>query len=89
MVKRAGSHPPVAQIQNKKIKTTMTNKYFLFPALALALAACSQSDEPGAFSEPKAASFSAQIGQPVSRAAGTEWAAGDAIGISGVSGTKT
>lgn len=52
------------------------------------LTACS-SDEPGQLSDPALASFSAQIGQAVSRAAGTEWAAGDAIGISGVSGAKT
>ena len=67
----------------------MTKKYILFPAIALALASCSQNDEPGTLSEPNAATFSAQIGQTVSRAAGTQWAAGDAIGISGVSGTKT
>lgn len=67
----------------------MTNKYFLFPAIALALASCSQTDEPGTLSEPKAASFSAQIGEAASRAAGTQWGAGDAIGISGVSGSKT
>lgn len=67
----------------------MTNKYFLFPAIAFALASCSQTDEPGTLSEPKAASFSAQIGTTASRAAGTSWETGDAIGISGVSGTKT
>lgn len=52
------------------------------------LTACS-SDEPGQLSQPATAAFSAQIGKTVSRAAGTEWDAGDAIGISGVSGTKT
>ena len=52
------------------------------------LTACS-SDEPGQHGADRAASFSAQIGQTVSRAAGTEWAVDDAIGISGVSGAKT
>lgn len=36
--------------------------------------------------EPRAASVTAQIGDGASRAAGTDWAAGDAIGVSGVSG---
>lgn len=66
----------------------MTNKYYLIPTVALMLASCSQTDEPGTVSEPKAASFSAQIGNTASRAAGTEWSVGDAIGIFGVSGTK-
>lgn len=52
------------------------------------LAACS-SDEPGQLPQPARAAFSAQIGKTMSRAAGTEWGAGDAIGISGVSGAKT
>lgn len=68
---------------------TMKNNYFLFPALALALASCSQTDEPGQLTEHSPASFTAQIGQTVSRAAGTDWFAGDAIGISGISGSKT
>lgn len=67
----------------------MANKYFLIPVIALTLASCSQSDEPGQLSEPKQASFSAQIGQTSSRAADTQWTAADAIGISGVSGSKT
>lgn len=67
----------------------MKNNYFLFPALALALASCSQTDEPGQLTEHSPASFTAQIGQTVSRAAGTDWFAGDAIGISGISGSKT
>lgn len=54
----------------------------------MALASCSQTDEPGMLSEPKQADFFAQIGETNSRAAGTEWDSGDAIGISGVSGTK-
>ncbi len=66
----------------------MTKKYFLLPAIALALVSCSQTDEPGVLTEPKQADFSAQIGETNSRAAGTEWDSGDAIGISGVSGTK-
>ncbi len=52
------------------------------------LTACS-SDEPGKLSEPAPASFSARIGDAVSRVAGSEWSAGDAIGISGVSGAKS
>lgn len=67
----------------------MKNKYFLLPALALAVASCSQTDEPGLLPESAPAAFSAQIGQSVSRASGTQWDAGDAIGISGVSGTMT
>lgn len=67
----------------------MKNNYFLFSALALALASCSHTDEPGQLTEHSPASFTAQIGQTVSRAAGTDWFAGDAIGISGISGAKT
>lgn len=52
------------------------------------LTACS-SDEPATLSQPAPVTFSAQIGKTVSRAAGSDWTAGDAIGISGASGTKT
>lgn len=65
--------------------------HYKFLSIVLAggmLTACS-SDEPGTISQPTPASFSAQIGNAVSRAAGSEWTAGDAIGISGVSGGKT
>lgn len=52
------------------------------------LTACS-SDEPGTLLQPAPASFTAQIGKTATRAAGTQWGAGDAIGISGTSGAKT
>lgn len=57
--------------------------------LAGALLTSCSSDEPGQLQQPARAAFSAQIGKTMSRAAGTEWGAGDAIGISGVSGAKT
>lgn len=67
----------------------MTKKNTIYiAAAAMLLTACS-SDEPGMLSHPAPASFSAQIGKTVSRATSSEWSAGDAIGISGVSGTKT
>ena len=52
------------------------------------LTACS-NDDPESFTQPARATFSAQIGNVQSRAAGAEWAVGDAIGISGVSGAKS
>ncbi len=69
----------------------MIKSYHIFtPLLALALlTGCGQTDEPGQYGEPTPAAFSARIGAGASRAAGTEWAAGDAIGISGVSGAKS
>ena len=67
----------------------MTKKNIIYiAAAAMLLTACS-SDEPGTLSHPASASFTAQIGNTATRAAGTQWGAGDAIGISGVSGTKT
>lgn len=67
----------------------MTKKNTIYiAAAAMLLTACS-SDEPGMLSQPASASFSAQIGKTASRATGSEWSAGDAIGISGVSGVKT
>ncbi len=67
----------------------MSNKSIIITGIALALASCSQNEEPSILLEPNSASFSARIGQIASRASGTEWDAGDAIGISGVSGSKT
>lgn len=67
-------------------------KIIILSAIGFALTACSNdADEPATASlnDPRAAAFSAQIGETASRAAGTQWAAGDAIGISGMSGTKT
>lgn len=57
-------------------------KFLLLPAIALALASCS-NDEPGQrgdSGENVAPNISANIGW-LSRAAGTEWDAGDQIGI--------
>ena len=69
----------------------MIKSYHIFtPILALALlTGCGQTDEPEQYGEPTPAVFSAQIRAGASRASGTEWAAGDAIGISGVSGAKS
>lgn len=67
----------------------MTKKNTIYiVAAAILLTACS-SDEPGMLSQPAPASFSAHIGNTVSRAIGSQWSDGDAIGISGVSGAKT
>lgn len=62
---------------------------FLSIILAAGLLTACSSDEPGPLPESVPAAFSAQIGQSVSRASGTQWDAGDAIGISCMSGDKT
>lgn len=53
--------------------------------MALVLAACSNQDEPMGeqLDSPVAAEFSAEIGEPISRAHDASWESGDAIGISG------
>lgn len=61
---------------------------FLSIVLAVGMLTACSSDEPGKLSQPAPASFSARIGNAVSRAVGAEWTAGDAIGISGVTGAK-
>ncbi len=57
--------------------------------LAAGLLTACGNDDPGTLSEPVPAQFSGSIGADASRASGTEWAADDAIGISGVSGAKS
>ena len=59
-------------------------KYFLVAATALTLGACSNDNEPMADGDPVAAKVYAGIGAVQSRAAGTEWANGDQIGIYGI-----
>lgn len=53
--------------------------------MVLALAACSNHDEPlgGQLYEPISAEFSAVIGEQISRAHDASWESGDAIGVSG------
>lgn len=63
-------------------------KFFTIILAVTLLTACS-SDETGMLDGARQATFSARIGNGASRASGTEWTAGDAIGISGVSGSKT
>lgn len=67
-------------------------RHYKFLSLLLAggmLTACSSDEPVNGGDGMLQATFSARIGKVASRAAGTEWAAGDAIGISGVSGSKT
>ncbi len=69
--------------------TEHMKQLFIFVFSVLALISCdSGTDLPEAIMEPVAAEVTARIG-PVSRAAGTDWAENDRIGISGVSGSKT
>lgn len=69
--------------------TEHMKQLFIFVFSVLALISCdSGTDRPEAIMEPVAAEVTARIG-PVSRAAGTDWAENDRIGISGVSGSKT
>lgn len=62
---------------------------FLTIILAVTLLTACSSDETGMLDGARQATFSARIGNGASRASGTEWTVGDAIGISGVSGSKT
>lgn len=63
----------------------MITKNLLIIIPVLSLAACSSQDEPMgcALDAPVAAEFSAEIGEPISRAHDASWDSGDAIGISG------
>lgn len=65
-----------------------TIKYTLIAAVAIAMASCSNHDEP-ATENDGAATVTANIGEIVSRAAETSWGNGDAIGISTTSTGKT
>ena len=70
------------------MKTTMKNKYLLFAAAALTLTACSNDDE-NLNGGPVAAQVTAGIGGVQTRASGTVWDNGDAIGISTTSQSQT
>ena len=63
-------------------------KYLIFAAAALTLAACSNEDE-NINNGPVAAQVTASIGGVQTRASGTTWGNGDAIGISTTSNTQT
>ena len=64
-------------------------KYLFLAATALSLAACSSDDENIVVNDgPVAAQITAGINLPT-RASGTTWDAGDAIGVSTVSTTAT
>lgn len=71
----------------------MNTKNIIIISAAFALAACSNQNEPNGelLDAPVAAEFSAEIGEPISRAHDTSWDDGDAIGISGrfISGGKS
>lgn len=66
-------------------------KVILFAAAALALTACSNEDNDGVQGDDSQNTprFSATIGTSQSRAFDTFWEAGDAIGISGTTGSMT
>ena len=66
----------------------MKKKYVLFAAAALTLTACSNEDE-NINNGPVAAQVTASIGGVQTRASGTTWGNGDAIGISTTSNTQT
>ena len=63
------------------MKTTIKKKYLIFAAAALTLTACSNDDE-NLNGGPVAAQVTAGIGGVQTRASGTTWDSGDAIGIS-------
>lgn len=66
----------------------MKHTLFFCIAAALTLAACTKDDE-NLDSGPVAAQVTAGIGWAQTRASGTAWSAGDAIGISTTSNTQT
>ena len=70
------------------MKTTIKKKYLIFAAAALTLTACSNDDE-NLNGGPVAAQVTAGIGGVQTRASGTVWENGDAIGISTTSQTQT
>lgn len=63
-------------------------QYILLAATALTLAACT-NDETATLDSPVALKVNASIGTVDTRAAGTQWADNDQIGISTVDGTAT
>ena len=67
-----------------------TTNLFILGAAALAFASCSNEEEAMVTDGPVAAQVTASIGaERNTRAAGTAWDKGDAIGISGTTGDKT
>lgn len=66
----------------------MKKKYLIFAAAALTLTACSNDDE-NLNGGPVAAQVTAGIGGVQTRASGTTWDSGDAIGISTIGSTLT
>ena len=70
------------------MKTTIKKKYLIFAAAALTLTACSNDDE-NLNGGPVAAQVTAGIGGVQTRASGTTWDSGDAIGISTIGSTLT
>lgn len=70
------------------MKTTIKKKYLIFAAAALTLTACSNDDE-NLNGGPVAAQVTAGIGGVQTRASGTVWENGDAIGISTIGSTLT
>ena len=70
------------------MKTTIKKKYLIFAAAALTLTACSNDDE-NLNGGPVAAQVTAGIGRVQTRASGTTWDSGDAIGISTTSQSQT
>lgn len=68
----------------------MRHKFLALAALALTFAACdNQEIENKVNEEPVAARFFGEISGVETRAAGTAWTEGDAIGITGTSGNTT